>query len=60
MLLIAYIQCGTNKTKCFFKAELGSIFSKNRIFFSVEDKLSPVIQHGFLRSAENVDLHNFM
>ena len=26
-----------------FKAELGSLFSKNRIFFSVEDRLLPVI-----------------
>ena len=24
----------------------------------VEDKFSPVFQHGFLRSEENVDLHN--
>ena len=29
-----------------FKAELGSIFSKEQNIFSVEDKLLPVIQYG--------------
>ena len=29
-------------------------FLKNRTLFKFEDKLLPVIQHGFLRSEENV------
>ena len=34
-------------------------FLKNRTIFELEDKLLPVIQHGFLRSEENVVLINF-
>ena len=34
-------------------------FLKNRTIFKLEDKLLPVIQHGFLRSEENVILINF-
>ena len=32
---------------------------KNRTIFELEDKLLPVIQHGFLRSEENVILISF-
>ena len=41
-----------------FLLELGSDFSQNKIF-CVEVKLLPVFQHGFLRTAENVYIHNF-
>ena len=34
-------------------------FLKKRTIFKLEDKLLPVIQHGFLRSEENVILINF-
>ena len=34
-------------------------FLKNRTIFKLGDKLSPVIQHGFLRSEENVIVINF-
>ena len=34
-------------------------FLKNRTIFKLEDKLLPVIQHGFLRSEENVLLISF-
>ena len=30
---------------------------KEQKIISVKDKLLPVFQHGFLRSAENIDLH---
>ena len=39
--------------------ELRSFLLKQKIFL-FGDKLSPVIQHGFLRSAENVYIHNFL
>ena len=44
-----------------FQAEKSSIFSKKTKQTNVlaEDKLLPVFQCGFLRSEENVDLHNF-
>ena len=46
-----------------FKVETGSNFlkikKKKTENYLVEDKLLPVFQHGFLRSEENVDLHNF-
>ena len=38
----------------FFKAE----FLKEQKNMLIRDKLSPVFQHGFFRSEENVDLHN--
>ena len=40
--------------------ELGSNFLFKQKIFLFGDKLSPVIQHGFLRSAENVYLHNLL
>ena len=40
-----------------FKVESGSISHKTEKYFS-RRQVSPVFQHGFLRSEENVDLHN--
>ena len=34
-------------------------FLKKQKNILVEDKYSPVFQHDFLQSEENVDLHNF-
>ena len=45
---------------------IGQDFSSTRFKFLLNrkyffgDKLLPVIQHGFLRSAENVYIHNFL
>ena len=36
-----------------------SDLSQKEKYFSVEDKLLPVLKHGFLRSEENVNLNNF-
>ena len=40
--------------------ELGPDFLLKQKIFLFGDKLSPVFQHGFLRSAENVYLHNLL
>ena len=40
--------------------ELGSNFLLKQKIFLFGDKLLPVIQHGFLRSTENVYLHNLL
>ena len=40
------------------KVELGSNFCL-KIFFSVEDKPLPGLQHGFLKSDENAILYDF-
>ena len=40
--------------------ELGSNFLLKQKIFLFGDKLLPVFQHGFLRSAENVYLHNLL
>ena len=40
--------------------ELGSNFLLKQKIFLSGDKLLPVIQHGSLRSAENVYLHNLL
>ena len=36
------------------------IFFKNRTNFELGDKLSPVFQHGFLGSEENVTVNKFL
>ena len=41
-----------------FKAELGSDFSKRTEKYFSRRQAFTVFQHGFLRSEENVDLHN--
>ena len=40
--------------------ELGSNFLLKQKIFLFGDKLLPIIQHGFFRSAENVYLHNLL
>ena len=40
--------------------ELGSNFLLKQTMFLFGDKFSPVFQHGFLMSAENVYLHNLL
>ena len=40
------------------KLNLDQISQGIEKIFSVRDKILPVFQHGFLRSEENVDLHN--
>ena len=40
--------------------ELGSDFSLKQKTFLFGDKLLSVIQHGFLRSAEKVYIHNYL
>ena len=46
-------------TDSIISVELGSNFSQKQKIFLFGDKLLPVIQQGFLRSAENVYIHNF-
>ena len=41
-------------------AELGSNFSQKQKIFLIGDMLLPIIHHGFLRSAENVYIHDFL